>query len=68
MIITFNQPDGLYLSTQATLAQLLEDEALRAFAGGLLHAALVETCNLRPATFRWPKPCMTPAARRLIPC
>jgi hypothetical protein len=44
--ITFNQPDGLYLSTQATLAQLLEEEALHLFAAGLLHTALAETFNL----------------------
>jgi hypothetical protein len=51
MTITFNQPDGLYLQAQATLAQLLEDEALRVLAGGLLHAALVATFNLQPSTF-----------------
>lgn len=50
MSITFNQPDGLYLQTPATLAQLLEDETLRTFAGGLLHAAIVESCNLQSAT------------------
>ncbi|MBE7550830.1 MAG: hypothetical protein HS126_07105 [Anaerolineales bacterium] len=51
MTITFNRPDGLYLSTQATLRQLLEDEALRPFADGLLHAALVTTFNVQPSTF-----------------
>ena len=50
MSVTTNQPDGLYLSTQATLRQLLEDEPLPTFAAGLLHAALVETCNLQPVT------------------
>jgi hypothetical protein len=49
MSITY-QPDGLYLSTQATLAQLLEDETVAAFADGMLHAALSETCNLQPTT------------------
>ncbi len=51
MTVTLNQPDGLYLSAQASLAQLLEAEALRAFADGLLHAALTHTLNLQPATF-----------------
>lgn len=51
MSVTTNQPDGLYLSTQATLRQLLEDEALRPFADGLLHAALVTTFNVQPSTF-----------------
>ncbi|MCL4304163.1 MAG: hypothetical protein KJ077_51245, partial [Anaerolineae bacterium] len=50
MSVTTNQPDGLYLSTQATLRQLLEDEPLPTFADGLVHAALVETCHLQPAT------------------
>jgi hypothetical protein len=50
MVITHAQPDGLYLVTQATLAQLLKDEVARAFAGGLLHTALLKTCHLPPAT------------------
>jgi hypothetical protein len=50
MQITSNQPDGLYLPTSATLAQLLEDEPLREFAAGLLHTAVLQTCNLQPAT------------------
>ncbi|MBE7467900.1 MAG: hypothetical protein DPW09_00725 [Anaerolineae bacterium] len=50
MTATFEQPDGLYLSTGATLAQLLEDETLAAFAAGILHAALTTTCYLLPAT------------------
>lgn len=50
MPVTSTQADGLYLSAQAALAQLLEDEALRAFADGLVHAALVTTCDLQPAT------------------
>lgn len=50
MTITFEQPDGLYLSTGAALAQLLEAEAVPAFAGGLLHAALTTTFNLQPST------------------
>ncbi|NJN98587.1 MAG: hypothetical protein HC875_33095 [Anaerolineales bacterium] len=51
MTITFEQPDGLYLSTGAALARLLEAEAVQAFAGGLLHAALTTTFNLQPSTF-----------------
>jgi hypothetical protein len=51
MTVTFEQPDGLYLSTGATLAQLLEDEAVQTFAGGLLHTALTATFNLQPSTF-----------------
>jgi CO/xanthine dehydrogenase FAD-binding subunit len=50
MIITHVQPNGLYLVTQATLAQLVEDEAVRAFAGGLLYTALLKTCHLQLAT------------------
>jgi CO/xanthine dehydrogenase FAD-binding subunit len=50
MVITHDQPDGLYLVTQATLAQLLEDEAVRAFAGGLLHTSLLKTSNQQLAT------------------
>ncbi|MFN8455619.1 MAG: hypothetical protein U0401_13295 [Anaerolineae bacterium] len=49
MTVTLSQPDGLYLPTSATLAQLLEDEPLRDFADGLLQAALLQTCNLQPA-------------------
>ncbi|MBI1878396.1 MAG: hypothetical protein HYR94_09250 [Chloroflexi bacterium] len=58
MPITLNQPDGLHLSTEATLAQLLEDETLRTFADGLLCTALVETCNLQPGG------CKQPATQR----
>jgi CO/xanthine dehydrogenase FAD-binding subunit len=54
MVTTLNQPDGLYLVTQATLAQLLEDEAVRTFAGGLLHTALLKTCNLQLAACNLP--------------
>jgi hypothetical protein len=50
MVISHNQPDGLYLVTQATLTQLLEDEAVRAFANSLLHTSLLKTCNLHPPT------------------
>lgn len=50
MTITLSQPDGLYIPTSATLAQLLEDEPLRAFADGLLYTAVLQTCNLQPAT------------------
>jgi hypothetical protein len=50
MPITLNQPDGLHLSTQATLAQLLDDEAVGAFADGLLQTALVQTFNVQPST------------------
>ncbi|MFN8454900.1 MAG: hypothetical protein U0401_09580 [Anaerolineae bacterium] len=48
--ITVSQPDGLYIPTSATLAQLYEDEPLRDFAAGLLHTAVLQTCNLQPAT------------------
>jgi hypothetical protein len=50
MSFTFTQPDGLYIRVQTPLSQLLEDEPLRIFAEGLLHAALVTTCDLQPAT------------------
>lgn len=50
MTITFEQPDGLHLSASATLAHLLEAEAVQAFAKGLLHAALITTFNLQPST------------------
>jgi hypothetical protein len=50
MPFALNQPDGLHISTSATLAQLGEDEALRTFAAGLLHAALRQTCNLLSST------------------
>ena len=63
MPITLNQPNGLHIVTQATLAQLSEDEALRAFADGLLQTALVHTINFEPSTFNlpysWPKRCTT---------
>lgn len=51
MTVTFEQPDGLYLSTSATLTHLLEVETVQAFAGGLLHAALSTTFNFKPSTF-----------------
>jgi CO/xanthine dehydrogenase FAD-binding subunit len=51
MSITFNRPDGLYLSAQATLSQLLEDEALPLFAAGLLHTAVMTTLNVERSTF-----------------
>jgi len=51
MPITFNQPNGLHIVSQATLAQLFEDEALRTFAGGLLQTALAHTINFEPPTF-----------------
>lgn len=51
MTVTFEQPDGLYLSTGATLAHLLEAETVQSFAGGLLHAALTTTFNLQPLIF-----------------
>lgn len=47
--ITLQQPDGLHLVTQATLAQLAEDEALRAFADGLLQTALAHTIHFELA-------------------
>ncbi len=46
MQITSSQPDGLYIPTSATLAQLLEDEPVHDFADRLLHAALFQTYNL----------------------
>lgn len=49
MTVTLSQPDGLYIPTTATLAQLLEDEPLHDFAAGLLHTAALQTCNLQPA-------------------
>jgi hypothetical protein len=49
--VTFNQPDGLHIVSQATLAQLFEDEALRTFAGGLMQTALVQTFNVQRSTF-----------------
>ncbi len=52
-VITTTQPDGLYLSTQASLSQLREDETLRLFANGLLIKTLnLQTFNLQPSTFK----------------
>jgi xanthine dehydrogenase iron-sulfur cluster and FAD-binding subunit A len=42
-VITTTQPDGLYLSAQATLSQLGEDETLRLFADGLV----IKTLNVK---------------------
>jgi hypothetical protein len=53
MSIIVNQPDGLYLSTQTTLSQLLEDEALSLFAAGLLHTAVMTTLNVERSTFNF---------------
>lgn len=41
--ITLNRADGLHILTKATLQQLLDDEALRLFADGLIPQAFVET-------------------------
>lgn len=43
MQITLNRADGLHILTKATLQQLLDDEALRLFADGLILQAFVET-------------------------
>lgn len=41
--VTLTRPDGLHLLTRATWPQLVQDETLRGFAGGLLANALSQT-------------------------
>jgi hypothetical protein len=40
MPVTLARPDGLHLTTKATLAEILQDELIREFAGGLLGRAV----------------------------
>jgi len=45
MQLTLNQPDGLYLHPEATLAQLAHDVILKEFADSLIPYALALTTN-----------------------